>query len=95
MLVGIGLYDKFRPQPLTVHFIDVGQGDAALVVTPQRQTLLIDTGGLRGDYDTGSRIVLPYLRYLGIRSLDMLLLSQYRSSARLSAELTAMQMKAR
>lgn len=26
MLVGIGLYDKFRPQPLTVHFIDVGQG---------------------------------------------------------------------
>lgn len=75
MLVGIGLYDKFRPQPLTVHFIDVGQGDAALVVTPQRQTLLIDTGGLRGDYDTGSRIVLPYLRYLGIRSLDMLLLS--------------------
>lgn len=75
MLVGIGLYDKFRPQPLTVHFIDVGQGDAALVVTPQRLTLLIDTGGLRGDYDTGSRIVLPYLRYLGIRSLDMLLLS--------------------
>lgn len=131
----------------------MGQGDAALVVTPQRQTLLIDTGGLRGDYDTGSRIVLPYLRYLGIRSLDMLLLShghhdhaggaaavaknipirrlilpqeqpsadiqallkntkaqlympraaqiipwailQYRSSARLSAELTAMQMKAR
>ena len=53
----------------------MGQGDAALVVTPQRQTLLIDTGGLRGDYDTGSRIVLPYLRYLGIRSLDMLLLS--------------------
>lgn len=75
MLVGIGLYDKFRPQPLTIHFIDVGQGDAALIVTPQRQTLLIDTGGLRGDYDTGSRIVLPYLRYLGIRSLDMLLLS--------------------
>lgn len=50
---GSGFYDKFRPQPLTVHFIDVGQGDAALVVTPQRQTLLIDTGGLRGDYDEG------------------------------------------
>ena len=74
-LVGIGVYDKIRPQPLTVHFIDVGQGDAALVITPQRQTLLIDTGGLRGDYDTGRRIILPYLRYLGIRSLDVMLLS--------------------
>ena len=74
-LVGIGVYDKVRPQPLTVHFIDVGQGDAALVITPQRQTLLIDSGGLRGDYDTGRRIILPYLRYLGIRSLDVMLLS--------------------
>ena len=75
VLVGLGIYDKVRPQPLTVHFIDVGQGDAALVMTPQRQTLLIDTGGLRGDYDTGRRIIVPYLRYLGIRSLDLLLLS--------------------
>ena len=74
-LLGIGAYEKVRPQPLTVYFIDVGQGDAALVITPQRQTLLIDTGGLQGDYDTGRRIIAPYLRYLGIRSLDMLLLS--------------------
>lgn len=59
MLVGSGIYDKFRPQPLTVHFIDVGQGDAALVVTPQRQTLLIDTGGLRGDYDTAAVSFCP------------------------------------
>lgn len=74
-LLGVGGYEKLRPQPLTVHFIDVGQGDAALVLTPQRQTLLVDCGGLRGDYDTGRRIILPYLRYLGIRSLDLLLLS--------------------
>lgn len=74
-LLGVGGYEKLRQQPLTVHFIDVGQGDAALVITPQRQTMLVDCGGLRGDYDTGNRIILPYLRYLGIRSLDLLLLS--------------------
>ena len=29
---------------LQVHFIDVGQGDSALIVTPERQSILIDTG---------------------------------------------------
>ena len=29
---------------LYVHFLDVGQGDAALIVTPERRTVLIDTG---------------------------------------------------
>ena len=33
-----------RDEELAIHFIDVGQGDAALIVTPDRQTILIDTG---------------------------------------------------
>ena len=31
-------------EQLQVHYIDVGQGDSALIVTPERQSILIDTG---------------------------------------------------
>src|SRR6185312_1604416 len=36
---------KFSPGRLTVNFLDVGQGDAALVTMPDGTTLLIDGGG--------------------------------------------------
>lgn len=70
-----GLAMRFERQPFTAYFIDVGQGDAALIITSDKKTILVDTGGLRGNYDTGERIVLPFLRYLGINKLDVLALS--------------------
>ena len=70
-----GLTMHFARQPFTVYFIDVGQGDAALIITEDKKTILVDTGGLRGNYDTGERIILPFLRYLGINRLDVLALS--------------------
>jgi competence protein ComEC len=70
-----GLTTHFARQPFTVYFIDVGQGDAALIITADKKTILVDTGGLRGNYDTGERIILPFLRYLGINKLDVLALS--------------------
>jgi competence protein ComEC len=69
------LWARFRPQPFTVYFLDVGQGDCALVVTPERETILIDTGGLPGRFDTGERIIVPVLRGLGFSKVDVLLLS--------------------
>lgn len=75
LFVGLGLWQSYRPQPLTIHHLDVGQGDCALVVTPERYAFLIDTGGLPGSLDTGSSLVVPYLRYLGIERLEALFIS--------------------
>ena len=66
---------SLAPVPFTVHFIDVGQGDAALVQTSVGQNIIVDCGGLQSDFDTGSRIIVPYLRYLGVKEIDLLALS--------------------
>lgn len=68
----------FRPGPLQVHFIDVGQGDATLVITPNGRTILVDTGGALGPqngFDVGERVVVPYLRHYGVNSIDWLILT--------------------
>ncbi len=61
---------------LTVTFLDVGQGDAAVVEAPGGSVMLIDGGGTRdGQFDTGARIVEPFLRARGISRLDVVALS--------------------
>lgn len=74
ILTAAVLGSRLLPQPLTAYFLDVGQGDCAVVVTPAGQVIVIDTGGLK-NYDTGSRIVAPFLRSIGKDKVDILLLS--------------------
>ena len=57
--------------------VDVGQGDCTLIITPGGRTLLIDGGGTSddlaaGDLDVGAKIVVPFLQFLGINTLDVL-----------------------
>lgn len=55
--------------------IDVGQGDAILIRTPEKHAILLDTGPRSDRFDAGERIVLPYLLERGIRHLDALLIT--------------------
>ena len=59
-----------RRQPdLVITFLDVGQGDAAVIEAPGGAAPPIDGGGSRdGAFDTGARIVEPFLRARGIRA---------------------------
>ncbi len=61
---------------LRITFVDVGQGDAALVEAPGGHTLLIDGGGsFDGSFDPGERVIEPLLRARGIDRLDLVALS--------------------
>ncbi|WP_071143084.1 DNA internalization-related competence protein ComEC/Rec2 [Acidaminococcus timonensis] len=65
----------FRPRTFSAYFLDVGQGDCAVVVTPERQVFVFDTGGLSGHFDPGEKILVPFLRYLGTDQVDAVFLS--------------------
>jgi competence protein ComEC len=60
---------------LKAHFIDVGQGDCALIQTPGGKNILVD-GGPEDDYaDAGRDIIVPYLAKLGIKKIDAIFIS--------------------
>jgi competence protein ComEC len=54
--------------------LDVGHGQAILAQLPGKANVLFDAGSLYGN-DIGTRIVSPYLDYIGIRKLDTVLIS--------------------
>ncbi len=59
-----------------VTFLDVGQGDAAVVEGPRGFVAVIDGGGTpNGSFDVGARVVEPFLRARGIGRIDLVVLS--------------------
>ncbi len=57
-----------------ITLLDVGQGLSAVVRT-EHHTLVYDTGPQMGIDDAGSRVILPFLHAVGVRHLDMLMIS--------------------
>jgi competence protein ComEC len=60
--------DRFR-----VTFLDVGQGDSAVVELPDGQVVLIDGGATYERFDMGRSVVAPFLWNRGIHAIDQVI----------------------
>jgi len=58
---------NYDSDQLTVHFIDVGQGDSIFISLPNSETILVDAGGGNG------KKVVDYLNELEISKIDYLI----------------------
>ncbi len=68
---------QITDQALEIDFIDVGQGDSALIKT-RSGNYLVDTGGNTfGDFDIGKNITLPYLEKHGISKLKGIFITHF------------------
>lgn len=83
LIVFIDLMIPYLDSSLYVYYLDVGQGDSSLIITPHlNEVILIDTGGklsfdtkLEGDKSYVSEGTLSLLRSLGINKIDYLILT--------------------
>ena len=76
MVIFLFLWSPWNLQnDLKVVMIDVGQGDAILIRTPQNHAILLDTGPRSDKFDAGERIILPYLLQSRIGHLDAVLIT--------------------
>lgn len=63
---------------LSVYFVNVGQGDGAILHTSHGETLLIDGGGsaeYQTNYNIGEQVFVPYLTSHGFFDIDVAILS--------------------
>ncbi len=66
-------YLRPDPKELTVTYMDVGQGNAAFLQLPGGATMMVDGGGFSGtDFDTGEKVIAPYLWRNRIMHVDYL-----------------------
>lgn len=78
-IAGLWVLTYSAPRPpdgcVDVHSLDVGQGLATVVVTSEH-TLVFDAGpSFRSGSDTGLLVVAPFLAALGIKDVDLLVVS--------------------
>ncbi len=74
-IIGISIY--LLPGNLTINYFDIGQGDSACIITPNKRVVLIDGGGsaAKGQYynDIGRRITVPALLHQGVWKIDIII----------------------
>jgi competence protein ComEC len=69
--VGWWVHQRIGRDALRVSFLDVGQGDAAVVELPGGGVVVVDGGGFpASDFDVGAAVVAPFLHSRKVLRLD-------------------------
>lgn len=58
---------------LRITFLDVGQGDGAVIQFPTGEVIVVDAGPRTNDFDAGEKSVAPFLRRNGISTIDAII----------------------
>ena len=58
----------FAQDTISIYFLDVGQGDSSIIITPDDKVVMIDSG-------PNESLILGYLQDLGISHIDLLIAS--------------------
>jgi competence protein ComEC len=80
-LLSAGLFDGWplasadHAAGFSLHFLNVGQGDGAVLHTPAGRWILIDAGPVADGDDAGRRVVIPFLLRHGARELALAFVS--------------------
>lgn len=75
--IGYWTYQRYFHQDLHVTFLDVGQGNSALIELPGGECMLVDGGGFFNPsiLDVGSGVIAPFLWQKKIMTVDTLVLT--------------------
>ncbi len=73
LIVGLWLPSLWLTQPFRIIFLDVGQGDSCIIQTPNRHTIVVDTG----PPGSGRYVLGPALRRLGVTAIDLVILTHW------------------
>ncbi len=60
---------------LKATFLNVGKADAAFIQPPGTPGILVDGGVRTLHFDSGTNILIPFLKYSGVRSLDSMVIT--------------------
>ncbi|RMF61488.1 MAG: DNA internalization-related competence protein ComEC/Rec2, partial [Calditrichaeota bacterium] len=76
LMIGNWTFREIMKTPsLQILVLDVGQGDASLILTPSGKLVCIDTGPANQYYDAARHAIIPTLQYLGKKKINYLFIS--------------------
>ncbi|HLI50066.1 MAG TPA: ComEC/Rec2 family competence protein [Chthonomonas sp.] len=77
ILLGWGAVARWGEKELRVYFLDVGQGDAAVIATPSGRIFVVDTGRDNEETgeDMGREVVIPFFHAEGFTHIDAMILT--------------------